>query len=347
MHKVLVTGGLGFIGSHTCVTLLENDFKIIIVDNLSNSTLKVLEQIKKIVGQEKGNFINFYKGDIKNNEFLESIFYKELEDKFNIQSVIHFAGLKSVSESVRDPLKYWDNNVGGSINLLKVMAKYNCYNFVFSSSATIYGDYGLDPIPEDAQIKPTNPYGQTKYTVEKILENIYTSNPKKWKIANLRYFNPVGAHYTGFIGEEPKGIPNNLLPIIIKVATKEQHLLKVFGDNWPTYDGTCIRDYIHVMDLAEGHISALLNLMNNESKIINLNLGTGIGTSVIDLIKIFEKVNCCQLPFEITERRDGDVASLVADPQKANKFLDWYPKRTLEQVCIDSYNWIKLKNKIF
>ena len=230
MQKVLITGGLGFIGSHTCVTLLNKDFELVVIDNLSNSSVNILKKIKLIVGREKAKFIDFYKGDINNIKFLESIFTNSSNGKKEIRSVIHFAGLKSVSESVNSPIRYWETNVSGTINLLKIMKKYNCKTLVFSSSATIYGDYGLNSIPEEATIKPINPYGQTKYTVEKILENLFSSESKEWRIANLRYFNPVGAHPSGLIGEKPKGKPNNLLPIIIKVATNNQNHLKVFGN---------------------------------------------------------------------------------------------------------------------
>ena len=346
MQKVLITGGLGYIGSHTCVTLLNKNFELVVIDNLSNSSENTLQKIKKIVGKEKGKSIVFHKGDINDIKFLEDIFSKSSNGKNDIKSVIHFAGLKSVSESVNSPIRYWETNVSGSINLLKIMKKYNCKTLVFSSSATIYGNYGLRSIPEDAIIKPINPYGQTKSTVEKILENLFLSGDQEWRIANLRYFNPVGAHPSGLIGEQPKGKPNNLLPIIIKVATKEQNFLKIFGNDWPTNDGTCIRDYIHVMDLAEGHLAALLNLIKGESKIINLNLGTGIGTSVLEMIDIFETVNKCKLPCKVVRRRDGDVASLVADSKKAKKYLKWIPKRTLKDSCLDSFKWIKLNKML-
>lgn len=342
MQKILVTGGLGFIGSHTCVTLLQNEFDVVIVDNLSNSNKNVLEKIKFIVGKDKKEKIDFLEGDINDIYFLEKVFYQSLKQKHPITSVIHFAGRKSVAESVQYPLEYWNTNIGGSINLLKIMDKFNCRNFVFSSSATIYGDYGIIQIPESAEINPINPYGHTKYTLEKILNHLFLSQPKKWRIANLRYFNPVGAHPTGLIGENPKEYPNNLLPIILKVASGEQQLLKIYGNDWPTHDGTCIRDYIHVMDLAEGHIKALIKLKEGKSKIISLNLGTGVGTSVLELIKIFEKVNSCKIASEIVSRRNGDVASLVANSQKAKEYLKWIPKRSLEEVCSDSFKFHKL-----
>ncbi len=344
MEKVLITGGLGFIGSHTCVALLENDYELVIVDNLSNSNKNVIEKIKLIVGESRKKRIKFFEGDIKNISFIENIFKQSIKNQAQISAVIHFAGLKSVAESVYYPLKYWETNVGGSINLLKVMENFNCRSIVFSSSATIYGNYGMQQISEDAEIDPTNPYGQTKYAVEKILSNLFISQPSKWRIASLRYFNPVGAHPTGLIGESPKQYPNNLLPIILKVASGEQKLLKIYGNNWPTHDGTCIRDYIHVMDLAEGHLAALSYLIKDKPKLINLNLGTGKGTTVLELIKIFEKVNCLELPREIVNRRDGDVASLVANSKNANKLLNWYPKRSLQEVCNDSYNFHKLNN---
>ncbi len=341
MQKVLITGGLGFIGSHTCVTLLKNNFNLVVIDNLINSKEITLEKIKSILGEKYKDKIEFFKGDIKDIKFIEEVFNNFSNEQFPIKSVIHFAGLKSVAESVDHPLKYWETNVYGSINLLKTMEKFDCRNFVFSSSATIYGNYGMRKIPEDALINPVNPYGNTKYTVEKILKNLFVSQPNKWRIANLRYFNPVGAHPSGILGENPKQYPNNLLPLILKVAYGEQTNLKVYGDDWPTHDGTCIRDYIHIMDLAEGHLAALVNLIEGESKIVNFNLGTGKGTSVLELIKIFELVNSCKIPYEIVSRRDGDVPSLVADSNKARKVLNWAPKRTVEQVCADSFKFRK------
>ena len=290
MKKVLVTGADGFIGSHLVELLLENGYEICILDSLSNSDVKSLYEIKKIFSRKNINYdnkINFFKGDLRDKEFIDSVFKKSKSESKPINGVIHFAGVKSVAESVINPLKYWENNLVGSFNLIKSMSENNCTTIVFSSSATVYGNTSDSLIEESSKIKPINPYGSTKYAVENLLNDIYSSKKGSWRIAILRYFNTIGAHSSSLIGENPLEKPNNIFPLIINSAF-EQNNLKVFGKDWPTHDGTCIRDYIHIMDLADGHIKALDHLMANDSQLINLNIGTGKGYSVLDLIKTFE-----------------------------------------------------------
>ena len=270
---------------------------------------------------------------------MQSIFDKSTENGDPIDSVIHFAGLKSVAQSVLDPISYWDANLVGTISLINIMNQNNCHEIVFSSSASIYGSTDKEKISEDALIKPVNPYGITKMSIEKFLRNVYDSCQEKWKIANLRYFNPIGAHSSGLIGEYPKGEPNNIFPYINNVASGDLPSLSVFGNDWPTLDGTGVRDYIHVMDLAEGHIRSLEFLKNNKPQFLNLNLGTGKGTSVLELIKTFERVNKVKIPFTFDERRSGDVAKLIADNSFLKLTLKWFPKRTLEEMCKDGWRW--------
>ena len=343
--RVLVTGGAGFIGSHTCLCLLEQGYEIVAIDSYINSHQ---ESIKRVVDILKNNRsikkldFEIIAGDIRDENALDDLFLKyERLDK-PIQAVIHFAGLKSVKDSLINPLLYWDVNVNGSINLLRVMDKYNCRTIVFSSSATIYGLSNNLPLKENTEIKPINPYGRTKAVIEQILNDIYNSCPDKWKIANLRYFNPIGAHPSGMIGEDPIGIPNNLFPYITQVAAGVLNKLTIFGNDWPTLDGTCIRDYIHVMDLAEGHIATLKYLNKGESKIVNLNLGTGIGTSVLELIDTFEKVNNIKISKKFSSRRIGDLCTVIADNCLALSCLNWSPKRKLEEMCLDGWKWQSL-----
>ncbi len=345
MKTIMVTGGAGFIGSHTCLTLLENKFKVIVVDSFQNSSPIALEKVnflleKKIINIK--NKFKIYKGDIENLNFLEQIF-KDTYINQKIDAVIHFAGLKAVSESVRNPLIYWKTNVGGSINLLKVMEKFNCNNLIFSSSATIYSNKEKPPFQENSLKGPLSPYGNTKLTIEKILEDIYKSFPNKWRICNLRYFNPIGAHQSGVIGENPKGSPNNIFPLILNVAASNSRQFEVYGKDWETNDGTCIRDYIHVMDLADGHMTSLNYLLNNPPQFINFNLGTGKGTSVIELIKTFEDINNLRIPYVFSKRRSGDIPIIIADNKKAVEFLKWTPKLNLSDMCKDGWNW-KCKN---
>ncbi len=348
MTRVLVTGGTGFIGSHTCVLLLEKGYDLIILDSFLNSSNEVVEEIKNL-GISDGKFqekrILIRKGDIRDKYFLEKIFKEALENKDPIRAVIHLAGLKSVSESVNYPFKYWEVNVQGSINLFKVMANFNCKTIVFSSSATIYGESKNKLINEDSEIQPKNTYGETKAAIEKILNTLYKSDIQNWRIINLRYFNPIGAHESGLLGEKPQGIPSNLFPFLTQVAIGERKSLNIFGNDWPTIDGTGVRDYIHIMDLAEGHLSALEYLLSNGGNFISLNLGTAKGTSVLQLIKTFEKVNKCSISFEFKEKRPGDIARAVADNKLAISLLKWFPKKNLEEMCKDGWLWQKNLNQ--
>ncbi len=342
MKTFLVTGGCGFIGSHTCLSLLEKEFNVIVLDSNVNSKEISLQKIIEIGNLENNNFdkhLNFVKGDIRDISLIDNIFFDAFKNKKPIEGVIHFAGLKAVEESVKDPLLYWDNNLCGSIALLKVMQKYDCQNIVFSSSATLYGNSSKKLISESSDLKPCNTYGKTKLTIENILQELFISSGKKWKIANLRYFNPIGAHPTGLIGENPSGIPNNLFPYICKVASKKLKELKIYGRDWDTSDGTCIRDFIHVMDLAEAHIAALNYLLSHEPSVLNLNIGTGKGTSVLELVKTFISVNQCEIPFVFSSRRQGDVPVVVADNKLAIKTLKWAPTRSLKDMCKDGWKW--------
>ena len=342
MKSILVTGGSGFIGSHTCLALLEKGYNIFSLDSYINSSqkslLKVVE-ILEIQGLSIRDKLHIYKGNLNDELLIKKIFEDALRQKKEIYGVIHFAGLKSVKESVSNPILYWENNLSGSITLLKVMNQFNCRNIVFSSSATIYGETDKEFINELANIGPINPYGQTKLAIEKFLEDIYKTPKKYWSIANLRYFNPIGAHSSGLIGEDPIGMPNNIFPYLTAVALGKYKMIKIFGNDWPTKDGTCIRDYIHVMDLAEGHLKTLEYLFNNKSQFINMNLGTGLGVSVLELIKTFENVNNINIPYVFTKRREGDVARLVADNSYTKSVLSWKPKRSLNDMCKDGWKW--------
>ena len=345
MNRILVTGGSGFIGSHTCYSLLENGYEICVLDSLSNSNIKSLDQIKLIFSKKNIDLkdkLEFFKGDLRDKKFVNSVFKKSEAQNRPINGVIHFAGLKAVAESVINPLKYWENNLIGSFNLIDSMQENNCKTIVFSSSATVYGNTSNELIRESDKISPINPYGSTKFAVENLLDNIYKSKKDEWRIAILRYFNPIGAHPSGLIGENPLQKPNNIFPLIINAAYQKLKL-KVFGKDWPTDDGTCIRDYIHVMDLANGHIKALNFLLKNEAQLIKLNIGTGIGHSVLDLIKTFEYINDVKVLFEFAERREGDVCKLVANNAKAKQILDWNPNRSIEEMCRDGWKW-KLLN---
>ena len=340
--RILVTGGAGYIGSHTVLTLLETGNDIDIVDSFCNSFPEVLKRIEYL--KNRNNFkskVCLHCGDIRDDSFLQGVFENALLEKKPIEAVIHFAGLKSVSESINNPEKYWDYNVNGSKNLLKVMEDFECKSIVFSSSATVYKFRGVnDLLSENSQIDPINPYGETKVAVEKILCDIF-KNKKGWRISILRYFNPIGAHISGMIGENPIGIPNNLFPIICKVASGEMIKLKIYGEDWLTNDGTAIRDYLHVMDLADAHYFSLNKLMEFKSKLMILNIGTGLGTSVLDLVKTFESVNKCKIPFMFSKKREGDVPYVVADNRLACEILKWYPKRNLKEMCRDGWNWQK------
>lgn len=333
MMKILVTGGLGFIGSHTCVELLNANYEVVIIDNLSNSSIDVLEKLEEITSKRP----KFYEIDACNKEKV-SVVFKENK----IDAVIHFAGYKAVGESVSEPLKYYRNNLDSTLTLLEVMKEYSCHNFVFSSSATVYGTPKELPIKEDFPLSTTNPYGTTKLMIERILQDVSKAD-KDLSIIVLRYFNPIGAHPSGLIGENPNGIPNNLMPYIVRVADKELPILSVFGNDYNTHDGTGVRDYIHVVDLAKGHLKALEKVVNFKG-IEYYNLGTGKGYSVLDLVNTFEKVNNVKVPYKIVDRRPGDIDACYADPTKAYEKLGFKAEYGIEDMCRDSYNYI-LKNK--
>ena len=346
MKTILVTGGCGFIGSHTCLELLRAAYNIIVIDSNINSTdnsLKKISEIRYLQDKVLSDNLTFFKGDIRNKELIEHIFSESIRKKNRIEAVVHFAGLKAVRKSVEDPLLYWENNVSGSLVLLQVMQKFNCFNIVFSSSATVYGPSSQCNLSEDSELKPNNPYGETKLAIEKILNDIFKSSNQKWRIANLRYFNPIGAHSSGLIGEHPNGIPDNLFPYICMVASGNLSHLNIFGNDWPTFDGTCIRDYIHVQDLAEAHCHALKFLLNNQPQILNLNIGSGIGTSVLQLVNTFIEQNECEVPYEFVSRRIGDVPFIVADNNFAISRIGWKPKRDLKAMCRDGWLW-QIKN---
>ena len=329
--KVLVTGGAGFIGSHTCVELLENGHEVVVVDNLCNSSEKSLERVKELTGKD----FAFYKGDILDDELLNKIFKEN-----DIECCIHFAGLKAVGESVAKPWEYYNNNISGTLNLVKVMKENGCKNIIFSSSATVYGDPQEIPITENCpKGQCTNPYGWTKSMLEQILMDIYNSD-KEWNIILLRYFNPIGAHKSGRIGENPNGIPNNLMPYITQVAVGKLEKLGVFGNDYDTPDGTGVRDYIHVVDLAKGHVKALKKIEENAG--LNIyNLGTGQGYSVLDIVKNFEEATGVKIPYVIKERRPGDIATSYCNPDKAYKELGWKAENGIKEMCADSWNWQK------
>lgn len=328
---ILITGGLGYIGSHTAVELINLGHDIIILDNLSNSSLKILDQIYKISNVKP----HFIEGDVRDKNLLRDIFIKN-----NIDEVIHFAGLKSINDSVNNPNLYYENNIVGSLSLFSEMNNAEVYKLVFSSSATVYGQPKCLPISEDHDIgNTTNPYGFSKYVIENMTNDLFKSN-KNWRIVNLRYFNPVGAHQSGLIGENPSGTPNNLFPYICKVATKELEVLKVYGNDYNTKDGTGIRDYIHVSDLASGHIQAL-NMIRDKKGVYTYNLGTGIGYSVLEVINSFNQASKDSINYVFAERREGDISECYADPSSAMRDLNWKPSKSLNQMVEDSLNWQK------
>ena len=326
---ILVTGGAGFIGSHTCVELLENGYDIIVVDNFVNSKPESLKRIKQITGRD----FKFYETDLLDEAGVETIFANN-----TIEAVIHFAGLKAVGESVQKPLWYYHNNLTGTLILCKVMAKRNVKKLVFSSSATVYGNPASVPIREDFPLSTTNPYGSTKLMIENILRDLYVPD-HDWSIALLRYFNPIGAHESGLIGEDPNGIPNNLMPYIAQVAAKKLEILSVFGDDYNTPDGTGVRDYIHVVDLARGHIKAVEKVLGSTG-VDAYNLGTGHGYSVLDMVKAFSEVNGVAVSYKIAPRRPGDIAECYADPTKAKEVLGWQAEFGLEKMCRDAWNFM-------
>ncbi|MCI3027648.1 UDP-glucose 4-epimerase GalE [Desemzia sp. C1] len=326
--SILVTGGAGYIGSHTVVELLNAGYEVVIADDYSNSKPEVLNRITEITGKS----FKFYEVNILDKEALETVFKEN-----KLEAVIHFAGYKAVGESVAEPLKYYHNNLTGTFVLCELMAQYNVKKIVFSSSATVYGMNNVSPLTEDLPLSTTNPYGTTKMMIEQILQDVYASD-NKWSIALLRYFNPIGAHESGRIGEDPNGIPNNLMPYITQVAVGKREHLSVFGDDYDTPDGTGVRDYIHVVDLAKGHLKAVNKVLETE-QIEAYNLGTGVGYSVLDVVNNFEKATGQKVPYEIVDRRPGDIGTCFADASKAAKELDWKAKFTLEEMCRDSWKW--------
>ena len=328
--KVLVTGGIGYIGSHTVVELLESGYEVVVIDNLSNSKIEVVDKIKQITNKD----FTFYKGDCCDRDVLNEIF-----NKHKIDAVIHFAGFKAVGESVKLPLKYYRNNLDSTITLLEVMSDNNVKKIVFSSSATVYGKPESLPIKENFPLSTTNPYGTTKLMIEDILRDLYVSD-NSWSIAILRYFNPIGAHKSGLIGENPNDIPNNLMPYIVKVATKELEILSIFGNDYDTKDGTGVRDYIHVVDLAKGHIKAIEKVIKYTG-VDAYNLGTGNGYSVLELVNTFIKVNNIDVNYKITDRRPGDIDACYADPSYAKEKLNWEAHLDINEMCKDAYNFVK------
>jgi UDP-glucose 4-epimerase len=328
MNRILVTGGVGYIGSHTCVALSEAGYAVTIIDNLCNSRMDVLSRLEKLCPKAP----EFIEGDIRDAGLLERIFAEK-----TYHSVIHFAGLKAVGESTQEPLNYYDNNICGTVALLNAMRQFGPKSIVFSSSATVYGDPHSVPIREDFATSATNPYGRSKLMIEEILGDLHLADPM-WKIARLRYFNPVGAHESGLIGEDPLGVPNNLMPYVAQVATGHRPYLNVWGNDYETPDGTGVRDYIHVLDLAQGHLAALRFLEAN-TEMITLNLGTGRGYSVLEMVAAFERACGKQIPYRIAPRRSGDIALCYADPTLACELLNWRATRELDQMCADAWRW--------
>ena len=341
--RVLLTGGTGFIGSHTALSLLEMGHDVLVYDSFINSSKDVVKGIKNILLSNKFDHnLKVIQADIRDKYDLDKVFKDSILEGTPIQAVIHFAGLKSVSESITNPIVYWDVNVCGTKNLLEIMSTNNCYSIVFSSSATIYGYSQSMPINENEMSLPINPYGRTKMAIENLLLDLYQSKSNFWRICTLRYFNPVGAHHTGLIGEDPIGIPNNLFPYITQVAIGRRNYLKVFGDDWDTVDGSGVRDYIHIMDLAEAHLTALNYIKSTQSCYEVINVGSGIGYSVFQIIKEFEISTGIKIPYKVVSRREGDIAISFADISKAKKLLSWQPKRSLKQICYDGWNWQKM-----
>jgi UDP-glucose 4-epimerase len=325
---ILVTGGTGYIGSHACVALMQAGREVLILDNLGNSRIETLDRLAAICGRRPA----FVEGDVRDAATLDELF-----DRHAIRAVMHFAGLKAVGESVAKPLEYYDNNVAGTLQLLAAMRRAAVRTLVFSSSATVYGDPAELPIREDAPLTATNPYGRSKLMIEEILADLAAAEAS-WRIARLRYFNPVGAHESGLIGEEPRGAPNNLMPYIAQVAAGLRPALNIWGDDWPTPDGTGVRDYIHVMDLAEGHVAALDHL-EREDGMLTVNLGTGRGHSVLEMVKAFERASGRSVPYNVAPRRPGDIASCWADPARAERLLGWRARRDVDAMCADAWRW--------
>ncbi|MEQ8199478.1 MAG: UDP-glucose 4-epimerase GalE [Clostridiaceae bacterium] len=326
--SVLITGGAGYIGSHTCVELLNAGYDVIVMDNFSNSKPEVLNRIKKLSSRD----FKFYEANLLNKQAVEEVFKDN-----RIEAAIHFAGFKSVGESINMPLDYYSNNLGGTLTLCSLMSKYNVKKLVFSSSATVYGMNNISPLTENLPLSTTNPYGSTKLMIEEMLRDLYISD-KSWNISILRYFNPIGAHESGIIGEDPNGTPNNLMPYITQVAAGKREKLTIFGNDYTTHDGTGVRDYIHVVDLAKGHLKALWKITGS-SGISTYNLGTGTGYSVLDVVRSFENVTGCKIPYIMAPRRPGDIGTCYSDPSKAFSELGWKAEKTLEDMCRDSWRW--------
>jgi len=326
--KILVTGGAGYIGSHTCIELIESGYEVVVVDNLCNSSLESLKRVEKLTDSD----IPFHKVDVRDKQALTHVF-----EQYSIDGVIHFAGLKAVGESVQKPIEYYDTNVGGTFILADVMREFDCKTFIFSSSATVYGDPHTVPIKEDFPLSVTNPYGRSKLMIEEFLQDVFVADDS-WHIALLRYFNPMGAHKSGLIGEDPNDTPNNLIPYISQVAVGKLERLSVFGGDYDTPDGTGVRDYIHVVDLAKGHVKAL-QALKDKSQILIVNLGTGNGYSVLDMVKAFEKASGKNIPYKIVDRRSGDIATCYADPVYAEERLGWKAECELDEMCEDTWRW--------
>ena len=326
--KILVTGGVGYIGSHTCVELLKSGYEVVVVDSLCNASLEALKRVKKLADSD----IPFHKVDVRDKAALTRVF-----KQYTIDGVIHFAGLKAVGESVEKPIEYYNTNVGGTFILAEVMRDFSCKTFVFSSSATVYGDPHTVPIKEDFPLSVTNPYGRSKLMVEEFLQDLFVADDR-WHIALLRYFNPVGAHKSGIIGEDPNDIPNNLIPYISQVAVGKLEKLSVFGGDYDTLDGTGVRDYIHVVDLAKGHVKAL-QALENRPQVLTVNLGTGNGYSVLEMVKAFENASGKTVPYQIVDRRPGDIATCYADPSYATEILNWKAECELDEMCEDTWRW--------
>jgi UDP-glucose 4-epimerase len=328
INNILVTGGAGYIGTHTCVELLHSGYQVIVLDNLSNSSIEAINRVEQITGKK----ICFIRDDLRDMQGIEQVFHQH-----KIDAVIHFAGLKAVGESAEKPIEYYQNNVCGTMNLIEVMQKHNIKNIVFSSSACVYGDPAAVPIREDFPTSATNPYGRSKLQIEEILKDVHNTD-NRWNISILRYFNPVGAHESGWIGEDPNDIPNNLMPYISQVAVGKLDMLSIYGSDYPTKDGTGVRDYIHVIDLARGHIKALEKLKTDPGVMIH-NIGTGQGYSVLEMVKAFEQASGKPVPYRFVSRRKGDVATCYSDPEKAESELDWKAEYGLERMCADTWRW--------
>lgn len=340
MAIVLLTGGAGFVGSHIALDLLKKGFTVVIFDSYINSSKIVFSKFNRVLDEGLlREHLKFYSGDLREEETLINLFSEFNKKGKNIEAVIHCAGLKSVKDSCSNSLNYWDVNVSGTINLIKVMNRFSCKKLIYSSSATIYDSSKEELLNENSKLKPNNPYGNTKYVIEKFLEDVYLSSKNEWKIINLRYFNPIGADPDGVIGECPYSEKNNIYPLIMDVASKKLDKFVIFGNDWDTKDGTCVRDYLHINDLAVSHSRALEHISENKPIFLNLNIGTGVGTSVLELINIFEEINKVKVPYVYGERRKGDFGSVVADNSLARKILNWTPQKSLEDMCKDGWRW--------